>query len=86
MATKKEDLKYVTLNIFENYIKDPSNKDNKFLRVRIRKYIKIMEREGLNTGKIIRTINNLLSANKALNYYKNKALYKHVSFCRTINV
>ena len=39
-----------------------------------------MEREGLDTGKIIRTINNLLSANKALNYYKNKALYKHVSF------
>ena len=80
LAIEKKDLKYVTLNIFENYIKDPSNKDNKFLRVRIRKYIKIMEREGLDTGKIIRTINNLLSANKALNYYKNKALYKHVSF------
>jgi len=80
LAIKKEDLKHITLNIFENYIKDPSNKDNKFLRVRIRKYIKIMEREGLDTGKIIRTINNLLSANKALNFYKNKALYKHVSF------
>jgi tRNA(Ile)-lysidine synthase len=80
LAIKKEDLKYVTINIFENYIKDPSNKDNKFLRVRIRKYIKIMEREGLDTDKIIRTINNLLSANKALNFYKNKALYKHVSF------
>jgi tRNA(Ile)-lysidine synthase len=39
-----------------------------------------MEREGLDKGKIIRTINNLLSANKALNYYKNKALYKYVSF------
>ena len=80
LAIEKKDLKYVTLNIFENYIKDPSNKDNKFLRVRIRKYIKIMEREGLDKGKIIRTINNLLSANKALNYYKNKALYKYVSF------
>ena len=39
-----------------------------------------MEEEGLNTSKIIKTINNLLSANKALNFYKNKALYKHVSF------
>ncbi len=39
-----------------------------------------MEREGLDTGKIIRTINNLLSANKAINFYKNKALYKHASF------
>ena len=39
-----------------------------------------MENEGLNTEKITKTISNLLSANKALNFYKNKALYKHVSF------
>ena len=39
-----------------------------------------MEKEGLDTGKIIKTVNNLLSANKALNFYKNKALYKYVSF------
>ena len=39
-----------------------------------------MEKEGLDTSKIIKTINNLLSANKALNFYKNKALYKHASF------
>jgi len=74
------DKKYVTLNYFKTYIKDPSNEDEKFLRVRIRKYRKNMEKEGLDTGKIIKTVNNLLSANKALNFYKNKALYKHVSF------
>ena len=39
-----------------------------------------MEKEGLGTGKIIKTVNNLLSANKALDFYKNKALYKHVHF------
>ena len=39
-----------------------------------------MEKEGLNTSKIIKTVNNLLSANKAINFYKNKALYKHTSF------
>ena len=39
-----------------------------------------MEAEGLNTSSVIKTINNLLLANKALNYYKNRALYKHVSF------
>ncbi len=38
---KKTDLKYVTLNYFRTYIKDPSNKDEKFLRVRLRKYRKI---------------------------------------------
>ena len=39
-----------------------------------------MKAEGLSTDNIIKTINNLLSANKAMNYYKNKAFNKHVSF------
>jgi len=77
---KKNDLKYITSNYFKTYIKDPSNDNDKFLRVRIRKYRKKMEEEGLDTKKIIKTVNNLVSANQALNYYKNKALYRHVSF------
>jgi tRNA(Ile)-lysidine synthase len=76
----KDDLKYVTINFFKTFIEDPSNIDDKFLRVRIRNYRKDMEKEGLSTNKIIKTINNLMSAKKALNFYKNKALYKHVSF------
>ena len=80
LTLKKRDLKYVTVNYFNTYIKDPSNKDEKFLRVRIRKYRKNMEIEGLDTTKIIRTVNNLLSANKAINFYKNKALYNYASF------
>ena len=77
---KKLDLKYVTLNYFKTYIKDPSNKDEKFLRVRIRKYRKNMEGEGLDTKKIIKTVDNLVSANQALIFYKNRALYRHTSF------
>ena len=77
---KKMDLKYVTLNYFKTYIKDPSNEDEKFLRVRVRKYKKNMEKEGLDTRKIIKTVDNLMSANQALNFYKNKALHKHASF------
>ena len=80
LGFKKTDLKYVTLNIFKTYIKDPSNNNEKFLRIRIRKYRKNMEQEGLDTKKIIKTVSNLLSANKALNFYKNKALYKHATF------
>ena len=80
LSIKKKDLKYVTLNFFKTYIQDPSNEDEKFLRVRIRKYRSNMEKEGLDTDKIIKTVNNLLSANKAINFYKNKALYKHGSF------
>ena len=77
---KKKDLKYVTLNYFKTYIKDPSNNDEKFLRIRIRKYKKNMEQEGLDTNKIANTVENLLSAKEALVFYKNKAIYKHASF------
>ena len=77
---KKSDLKYVTLNYFKTYIKDPSNKDEKFLRVRVRKYRKDMEKEGLDTKKIIKTVDNLYSANQALNFYKKKSIYRHASF------
>ena len=80
LSTKKNDLKYVTMNYFKNYIKDPSNEDDKYLRVKIRKYKKTMENEGIDTKKIIKTVNNLVSANKALNFYKNKAINKHVTF------
>ena len=59
---------------------DPSNDNDKFLRVKVRKYRDKMEKEGLDTDNIIKSVNNLLSANKSLNFYKNKALHKHVSF------
>ena len=39
-----------------------------------------MENDGIDTKKIIKTVNNLVSANKALNFYKNKAINKHVTF------
>jgi len=80
LGFKKKDLIDVSLHYFNEYISDPSNEDEKYLRVRVRKYRKIMEKEGLDTTKIIKTVGNLYSANKALNYYKNKALYKHVAF------
>ena len=80
LTSKKENLKFVTLKYYKNYIHDPSNEDEKYLRVRIRKHRKKFEKEGLDDSKIIKTVNNLLSADKALSYYKNKALYKHVSF------
>jgi tRNA(Ile)-lysidine synthase len=80
LSFKKIDLQKVTLKYFKNFILDPSNEDEKYLRVRVRKIRSSMEKEGLDTSKIINTINNLFSAHKALSYYKNNALYKHVSF------
>ena len=43
LAYRKTDLKYVTLKYFKTYIQDPSNEDEKYLRVRIRKHRKNLE-------------------------------------------
>ena len=39
-----------------------------------------MEKEGFDDNKIVKTIDNLLSAKKAIDFYKDKALYKHITF------
>ena len=80
LSITKQDLQTVTKYYFKNYIKDPSNENDKFLRTRIRKYKKNLQQEGLNTKKIIKTVNNLLIAKNALDFYKKKALNDNVNF------
>ena len=80
LSFKKIDLQNTTLKYFKNFIKDPSNDNEKYLRVRVRKIRNNMEKEGLDTSKVINTVNNLSSAHEALSYYKDKAINKHVSF------
>jgi len=47
------------------------------VRERVKKFSRFA---GLDTKKIIKTVDNLVSANQALIFYKNRALYKHASF------
>ena len=46
LTLKKEDLKYVTMKYFKEYIKDPSNKDEKYLRVRSENIEKVWKKKG----------------------------------------
>ena len=80
LQIKKNELEHATTNYFKSFIKDPSNSNEKFLRVRIRKFRSDIERVGVNDTKIIKTINNLLSSNDSTNFYKNKAFNKYVTF------
>ena len=76
----KLELQAVTMDYFKSYINDPSNENEKFLRTRIRKYRKDLFQEGLDTKKISKTVDNLMIAKNALDFYKNKALNNNVSF------
>ena len=71
---KKRDLEFISEKVFKFYVKDPSNESIRFKRVRIRNLIKQLSEEGLDTNKILLTINNLTESNIAINYFVKQNL------------
>ncbi len=77
---KKDQLKYISKKIFKKTMKDPSNKNRKFLRTNIRELTKMLENKGLNLDQIIRSIKNISSTKEAINFYVNRSLKEFVKF------
>ena len=74
---KKEDLVFLSKIVFNFYIKDPTNKDPKYQRIKIRKLIKELQDNGLDKKKFLKTINNLKSSNKIVDFYVSENLKKN---------
>ena len=70
----KKDLESITKKVFKNYIDDPSNKNDAFKRVKIRKFLKNLELEGFDNNKFNLTIKNLKFANETIKYFVEKNL------------
>ena len=75
----KVDLIYISNYIFGSYIKDPSNEDDKFKRVKVRNFLKQLSLEGLDRNKFLLTIKNLKFANENIKFYVKKNLEKNVT-------
>ena len=75
----KKDLIYLSNFIFGSYVLDPSNKDDKFKRVKIRNFLKQLGLEGLDRDKFYLTIKNLKIANENIKFYVKKNLEKNVT-------
>ncbi len=82
---KKEDLIFLVKNIFNFYVKDPSNEDTKYQRIRIRRLIEKFEKDGLDKKKLAKTIKNLKYSNRVINFYVDKNLKKNTSYLKTKN-
>jgi len=74
---KKEDLIFLSKNVFDFYILDPSNDNEKFQRIMIRKLIKKLKNEGLNDKKFIQTMKNLKHSDNTINFYVEENLKKN---------
>ena len=77
---KKEDLRFIAKKVFNFYIDDPSNKDEKYLRIQVRKLIKEFQDKGLDQKKLFTTIKNLKHSNNVVDYYVNENLKKNTFF------
>ena len=83
---EKKELKYITNKIFKSFIEDPSNEDNKFTRIRVRKLINHLKLEGLDKKKFYLTIKNLKISNNTVTYYTEKNLNDNTSFFKNKNI
>lgn len=78
LFVSKEILVKIAKKIFKNFIKDPSNLDDRFLRSRIRKLKSSLSKEGLDQNRILKTIHNLNVANDAINFYVKLSEKKYI--------
>ena len=77
---KKEDLVFLSKNVFNFYVQDPTNNDEKYQRIKIRKLIKELQKNGLDKNKFFKTIKNLKYSNKVVNFYVSENLKKNTFF------
>ena len=72
LDTKKTFLIKISKSVFGTYIKDPSNKNQKFLRTKVRNLKKHLENSGIKYDQIFKSISNLSISKNTLDGYLNK--------------
>ena len=82
----KKDLIFISNNVFGSFIKDPSNEDDKFKRVKIRNFLKLLENEGLDRNKFQLTIKNLKFSNESIKFYTKENLIQNVTYLKKKNL
>tara|TARA_B100001057_G_scaffold477582_1_gene546964 strand:+ start:4759 stop:5778 length:1020 start_codon:yes stop_codon:yes gene_type:complete len=76
LDVKKIFLIKISKNIFGKYFKDPSNKDLKYLRTKVRTLKKHLETSGIKYEQIFRSIQNLSLSEATLAGYFNRTFEK----------
>ena len=76
MRFDKKDLIFISNYVFNFFVKDPSNDDLKYTRIRIRKLINEFKNNGFDYDKFSLTLRNLKKSNQSLSFYveQNKKL------------
>ncbi len=78
LDVKKKSLIKISKTIFGKYIIDPSNKNEKYLRTKVRNLRKHLSLSGIDYDQIFRSINNLASSKETLEGYLKEVFKKTI--------
>ena len=76
----KNELEFISTNTFNFFVKDPSNYNDKFQRIKIRKLIQVLQDNGLDKKKFLLTIRNLKYSDDVINFYKKQNINENSFF------
>ena len=77
---KKDDLIFLSKYIFNFYVDDPSNRDEKYQRIKVRKLIKGLNGKGLDKGKFYKSIINLKDSDETIKFYVKQNLVNNTHY------
>ena len=82
---KKDELIFLSKYVYNFFVEDPSNKDEKYLRIKIRNLLKELQNNGLDKKKFLLTINNLKYSDEVIKFYLKENIKKNVYFSKNKN-
>ena len=80
LSTPKKELININKKTFGFFVDDPSNNNDKFLRNRIRKLLKNLDKEGLNFDKFYLTLKNLSKSNQVIEFFVEKNVVENSKY------
>ena len=66
---EKKDLEYISDHVFNFFVRDPSNKNINFKRIKIRNMIDQLKNNGMDKKKLFLTLKNLKRSNQVVKFY-----------------
>ncbi len=83
---EKKSLIYISKKVFKFFIQDPSNFNFLFKRIRMRKLISDIKKEGFDKRKMELTIRNLKLADDAVHFYVKKNINDNAKYIENKNI
>ncbi len=82
LSNSKKELININKKTFGFFVDDPTNNSDKFLRSRIRKLLKNLDKEGLNFNKFYLTLKNLSKSNQVIEFFVEKNVIQNSKYLK----